>query len=101
LADTVVDLEDLVGAVGRSLVEQLRETTRWDARFAALDAALLAWFTTGRTGNVLGVQWAWGQIERSAGRAPVGARVSVSAGDRGDAAAGRAVDGVGGRRRVL
>jgi AraC-like DNA-binding protein len=73
LADTVVDLEDLAGAGGRSLVARLRETDGWGARFAVLDAALLAWFTEGRARDVSGVQWAWGQIERSAGRAPVGA----------------------------
>lgn len=42
LASQVVGFEDLLGADGRVLVDRLRSLPDWSARFAALDAFLLA-----------------------------------------------------------
>jgi len=71
LANEVVSLEDVLPrGVGR-LAEQLEDKECWTARFALLDATLLARLAEARAPSP-DVAWAWSILERTHGRAPIG-----------------------------
>jgi len=74
VAHRTVDLSDLLGPSLELLRERLLETDSWSARFALLDAILLA-----RMGSMAvtdEVAWAWEQLRRSHGTVRVGALTS-------------------------
>lgn len=72
LADAVVELDTLLGAQARELVDRVRTATTWADRFAALDAALER---LARPESVpcpeLG--WAWRRLASSSGAVEIGA----------------------------
>jgi AraC-like DNA-binding protein len=71
LANRAVTLEDLLGAEGARLPERLNDADGWAARFAIVDALLLARFASARPVSP-DVGWAWARLRRSAGRVAVG-----------------------------
>ena len=58
------------GAWAVDLAERLQAAPTWDARFAALDAALAFRLATARAPSPQ-VAWAWRQLARSGGRVPI------------------------------
>jgi AraC-like DNA-binding protein len=72
LATRVVPLADVLGPSADLFVERLAGTARWEDRFALLDAAILRRVAGTRRGTPE-VAWAWGELERSAGRVPIAA----------------------------
>ncbi|KUF13580.1 AraC family transcriptional regulator [Streptomyces silvensis] len=78
LADRLVPLDELLGALGAELVERLRTATTWAGRFAALDELFLR--AVGRTGGGdrvprtgPEVAEAWRRLVAARGRVQVGA----------------------------
>jgi AraC-like DNA-binding protein len=67
LANRVVELEDLLGPGDRSLVERLRNTPAWHARFEVVETFLLRRLA-GSSPTPAPVAWAWRQLEASRGR---------------------------------
>ena len=72
LANRVVELEDLLDGGESSLVERLRNTPAWSARFDLLEEFLLRRLA-GSKGTPSPVAWAWQQLETSRGCAGIGA----------------------------
>lgn len=71
LSNTVVELDDLLGAEADLLVERLRDAPGWEARFAILDAILLKRLELASPASP-DVAWAWRRLTETAGRLPVG-----------------------------
>ena len=67
LANRVVELEDLLGTDERPMVEQLRNTVAWSARFQVLETFLLQRLARAAPAPVP-VAWAWRQLDDSRGR---------------------------------
>ncbi len=67
LANRVVELEDLLGGDERSLVERLRNTTAWSARFELLETFLLQRLARA-VPTPAPLAWAWQQMENAPGR---------------------------------
>jgi AraC-like DNA-binding protein len=72
LADHVVGLDDLLPAAQRGLAERIEDAGSWEERFALLDRAL-AKRLAGAKPPSQDVVWAWSILERSHGRASIGA----------------------------
>lgn len=66
LSNRTVELEDVTGARGRRLVGQLRDSASWPQRFALLDAFIGDRLAQARPAPI-GVEWAWEQLEQTAG----------------------------------
>jgi AraC-like DNA-binding protein len=67
----LVDLNDVVGPVGRRLAEQLRDAPTWRQRFALADRFLLRRLDRGpRPSPEVG--WAWERLVAAGGAAPIG-----------------------------
>lgn len=71
LTNRVVELDELLGAQGDLLVEELHGAPDWAARFDLLDAALTRRLDAARPASP-DVAWAWGRLIRSGGRLRVG-----------------------------
>lgn len=71
LANEVVPLEAALPRDARPLAEALEDKAGWNARFALLDAILLARLAEARAPSP-DVAWAWSILERTHGRAPIG-----------------------------
>ena len=71
LANRVVELDDLVGAEGELLVEQLHDAPDWGARFELLDSVLVRRLDAARPASP-DVAWAWRRLIESGGRLAVG-----------------------------
>ena len=71
LARQTFELRDLLGASVTELVEQLAETESWNARFALIDAFLLARHRATETPSDE-VRWAWEQLARTHGAVRIG-----------------------------
>jgi hypothetical protein len=71
LSGQLVDLVDVLGAAGRRLAEQLRETPSWRQRFAMMDRFLLRRLAGGpRPSPEVG--WAWERLVATGGAVPIG-----------------------------
>jgi AraC-like DNA-binding protein len=70
LANRVVPLDEVLG--GRDLGERVHDSGDWHARFRVLDELLLRRLTDGQRPDA-GVWWAWRRLEKSHGRAAIGA----------------------------
>jgi AraC-like DNA-binding protein len=62
----VVKLDEILGTVGRELIERLREAPSWDARFELLDALFARALASNRPPTAA-IAWAWSQIARCPG----------------------------------
>jgi AraC-like DNA-binding protein len=73
LAESSVELEDVVGKVARSLREELEEYATWPARFAAVERVVRGLMSRHEPGRdaVPEVGEAWRLIRRGGGRTPV------------------------------
>jgi AraC-like DNA-binding protein len=71
LSGRTVDLADVLGADGRRLAEQLRETPGWRRRFALLDRFLLGRLDRGPRPSPE-VAWVWRRLEATGGRVVIG-----------------------------
>jgi AraC-like DNA-binding protein len=71
LAGAVVALEDLLGPAAGRLVEQLRATHGWTARFALVDRFLVRRLAAARQASPDVVR-AWSRLQESGGTLPVG-----------------------------
>jgi AraC-like DNA-binding protein len=71
LTNRVVGLDDLLGADGDLLVEQLHDARDWRARAALLDAALVRRLDSARPASP-DVAWAWRRLIDGGGRLAVG-----------------------------
>ena len=71
LANRTVSLGDLFGDERASLTPRLAEAPDWDARFAMLDAMILASIAAARPAS-RGVVWAWRKLEETRGCASIG-----------------------------
>jgi AraC-like DNA-binding protein len=71
LTNRVVALDDLLGAKGDLLVEELYDAPGWDARFRLLDRVLERRLDAARPASP-DVAWAWKRLVGSGGRLPVG-----------------------------
>ena len=72
LTNRSVAFDALFGPWGIKLAERLQGATTWDARFAILDAALTTRLAAA-TAPLPEVAWAWRQLARSGGCAPISA----------------------------
>jgi AraC-like DNA-binding protein len=71
LSGDTVDLVEVLGADGRRLAEQLRDTPSWRRRFALLDRFLLERLERGpRPSPEVG--WAWQRLVATGGAVPIG-----------------------------
>jgi AraC-like DNA-binding protein len=78
LGGQIVDLVNVLGAAGRRLGEQLRETPSWRQRFALVDQFLLERLEGGpRPSPEVG--WAWRRLVETGGAVPIG-RLAVEVG---------------------
>jgi AraC-like DNA-binding protein len=71
LSGRLVDLADLVGAAGRRLGEQLRDTSSWRQRFTLVDQFLLGRLVDGPP-PAPEVVWAWRRLVASGGAVAIG-----------------------------
>jgi AraC-like DNA-binding protein len=71
LSGQTVDLVDVLGATGRRLAEQLRETSSWRRRFALVDQYLLRRLERGPRPSPE-VAWAWQRLVATGGAVPIG-----------------------------
>src|SRR5919198_1631691 len=71
LSGQLVDLFDVLGAAGRRLGEQLRDTPSWPRRFALLDRFLLGRLERGPR-PLPEVGWAWQRLLATGGGVPIG-----------------------------
>ncbi|WP_063758470.1 AraC family transcriptional regulator [Kibdelosporangium aridum] len=74
LNGVVVDLEDLIGAKAKRLIEHLAELPDWPSRFAVMDAVLPRWLDEGRPPSPM-VEYAWQRIAETQGRVSIGTLV--------------------------
>ena len=72
IANSIVALDALRGRATVELAERLAGTPDWAERFALIDRLLLRWADEGPEPDSA-VSWAWNQLARTDGRAPVGA----------------------------
>ncbi|MCF2530805.1 AraC family transcriptional regulator [Yinghuangia soli] len=77
LAERLVPLEDVLGALGTELVDRLRAATTWPARFGTLDALLLRAVERGTGGDPVNrmrpeVAETWRRLVAARGRVQVG-----------------------------
>lgn len=72
LARRVVGLDDVFGAEGPRLTEQLHDAPGWEARFALLDQLLLRRILEARAVSDC-VTWAWQRLQVSGGLVEIGA----------------------------
>jgi len=72
LANRVIALDDLLGPGARRLVERLRETPSWEARFALLDAFISTRLAEGRAPTA-GIARAWHILHKTNGCLGIGA----------------------------
>lgn len=72
IANRLVDLGDLSGALARRLGDRLYEARTWERRFAVMDA-LLAEHAAGKHARRTGIAWAWQQLHDTGGCLNVGA----------------------------
>jgi AraC-like DNA-binding protein len=70
LSGQTVDLVEVLGAAGRRLGEQLRETSSWRQRFALVDRFLLRRLERGPQPSPE-VGWAWERLVATAGAVPI------------------------------
>ena len=63
---SVIDLEDVVGRSGRPLVDEVRSSPSWEARFAAI-FGFLTRRQDGSKEPAADVAWAWEEIRRCEG----------------------------------
>jgi AraC-like DNA-binding protein len=77
LARRVVRLDEVAPSLGDGFADRLGSAPSWRDRFALVGDALLALASAGREPDDV-VQWMWGQIEASGGRARVGDLVDRS-----------------------
>jgi AraC-like DNA-binding protein len=70
LANTVVDLNTLLGPVARELVERLRSASTWTGRFSELDSILIR-IARQRDGPAPELRWAWQRLTDHHGRVEV------------------------------
>jgi AraC-like DNA-binding protein len=70
LTTRVVPLADLLGTGVETFIESLAETRSWEARFAALDDAILRHVADVPLGAPE-IAWAWRELERTGGRVPI------------------------------
>jgi AraC-like DNA-binding protein len=75
LANRAVDVEDILGAAGREVVERLNDTPGWSERFRIVDDFLLERLARSRE-PAAPVVWAWRSLEESGGRITIGALAS-------------------------
>jgi AraC-like DNA-binding protein len=71
LAQQVVSLDDLLGALAGELHEQVSAAASWPARFAAIDRVLLRRVEADGPSVRSELVWSWGQLCRSGGRVGV------------------------------
>jgi AraC-like DNA-binding protein len=71
LLDQVVDLEGVLGAEGRLVVERLADAPSWPRRFDVLDTVLSALVARGRAPSPAAA-WAWRRLNDTDGRIPIG-----------------------------
>jgi AraC-like DNA-binding protein len=71
LSGQTVDLVEVLGAAGRRLAEQLRETSSWRRRFALMDQFLLWRLDRGPRPSPE-VAWAWERLVATGGAVPIG-----------------------------
>lgn len=74
LSDRIVAFDDLLGRDARLLVDELAHTAGWPARFAVLDAFLLARLAVAPAFSP-DVEWAWPRLVTSGGAVPIAALV--------------------------
>ncbi len=71
LVNRSVELEDVLGSAGGTLIDRLNDTPGWDARFAILETAIIS-----RLGRAempsQGVDWALRQLQVSGGMSGIG-----------------------------
>lgn len=72
LANRVIEFEDLLQGRERLLLEQLRNTGAWNARFDLLEGFLLRRLAAAPA-ELAPVAWAWRRLEESRGHAAIGA----------------------------
>jgi len=70
LANTVVDLDAVLGAPGRQLVEEIGNAPTWDARFAAIESLVADRIRSARSES-RAVHGAWMELDRRAGRVAI------------------------------
>ena len=70
LTHRVVDLEDVLGARGRALLERLYETSSWEGRFSLLDSVFAAQLAEAPPPSPT-VVWAWRRLAETEGRVAV------------------------------
>lgn len=70
LANTVVELDTLLGPVARELIERLRSASTWTARFGELDNVLIR-IARQRDGPAPELRWAWWRLTDHHGRMEV------------------------------
>ena len=78
ISGQTVDLVDVFGADGRRLAETVREAPEWRRRFGLVDEFLLR-RTERAPRPAPEVGWAWQQLSRTGGSAPIG-RIAVEVG---------------------
>jgi len=69
LTNRVVSLEDVFGAAGRGLAEEVRSTSGWQAQFDVIDHFLARRLRSAEP-PPKGIVWAWQRLVQSAGRVP-------------------------------
>ena len=70
LADRTVSLDEILGAEGRSLADELHDAENWSARFAVLDRFIARRFAAARETSVA-VNEAWASLARHHGRVSI------------------------------
>jgi AraC-like DNA-binding protein len=71
IANSIVTFDELRAPAMAELTERLAGTPDWTERFALIDRLLLRWADEGPEPDTA-VTWAWDQLARTDGRAPVG-----------------------------
>ncbi len=74
IANTMVTVDDVLGADGERLADRLASARSWDERFAALDDMFGAAIDRGPAVSSR-VAWAWSRLRSSAGTVPIGGLV--------------------------
>jgi AraC-like DNA-binding protein len=72
LTNRAVELEDILGAEAREIMDRLHDAPSWGERFDIVDAFLLARLTSTHT-PCASIAWAWHALEESGGRIGIGA----------------------------
>jgi AraC-like DNA-binding protein len=71
--DEPVDLLDVIPEPIGMLLDQLRTSSKWEHRFAAVDRFLAREFAESKRRVPPELTWAWGALEQSHGHVPIGA----------------------------